>query len=66
MASSKPLILVEADPIECGKGSMIAAVKVLMVIVDAESMMVGEAESTMVGDAVSTMRCRRWLVKRSR
>jgi hypothetical protein len=63
MTNSKPPILVEADPVERGKGSTIAAIGVLMEIVDAEStmignavsMMVGEAESTMIGDAVSTM-----------
>jgi hypothetical protein len=43
------------DPIECGMGSKIAAVGVLMVVVGAESMMIGGAASTMVGEVVSTM-----------
>jgi hypothetical protein len=54
-AISKPPILVEADPVEREKGSTVAAIEVLLVVVGAESTMIDEAASTMVGEAVSTM-----------
>jgi hypothetical protein len=50
----KPPIFVEADPVERGMGSTIAAIGVLMAIGGAESMIVGGAASMMVGEAVST------------
>jgi hypothetical protein len=54
-AISKPLIFVEADPVERGMGSTIAAVGLLMAVVGAELMKIGGAASTMVGEVVSMM-----------
>jgi hypothetical protein len=43
------------DPFECGMGSKIAAVGVLMAVIGAELMMISGAASTMVGEVVSMM-----------